>query len=238
MNDLERFAAVLLAEWQNGGGHPGGAISVSGLLDRTLPYRTARRTLSLESSEDYEALVLRLVGEEYGLVVTDPLEAAEMARSTLESKIPDLDVLRLLRSATVTFTDEAVARLDGVRPLPQSGVPPVEQEFGDGAAVPKPDVLPIRRVATPEPEPPDHTAVAVPQQDAGPPPSFLTRVEFSPPEGSCWQCSAPLPEGRSAKFCVECGADQRQPRCGSCGATVERNWKFCPECGGEVRRET
>lgn len=237
MNDLERFAAVLLAEWQNGGGHPGAAVSVGGLLDRTLPYRTARRTLSLETSEDYESLVLRLVGEENGLVVTDPMEAAEMARSTLESKIPDLDVLRLLRSATITFTDEAVSRLDGVRPLPQSVASPVEQEFEEDEEQAKPDVLPIRRAPPPEPAVADHTAVAAPASDPGPPPSFLTRVEFSPPDGTCWQCSRPLPEGRSVKFCVECGADQRQPRCGNCGAMMERGWKFCGECGGDVRRE-
>jgi hypothetical protein len=237
VTDLERFAAVLLSEWQNEGGRPTAALTVAGLLDRTLPYRAARRALALESSEDYEALVLRLIGEEAGLVVTDPIEAAEMARSTLESKIPDLDVLRLLRSATLTFTDDAVSRLEGVRPLPAAARPEesmaaAAEANGPAAARPDPDVLPMRRA----PEPADHTSVATPRAPSEPPPAFLTKVAFTPPEDACWQCAQPLPTGRKANFCVECGADQRQPQCFSCGATVERQWKHCPECGMVLAR--
>ena len=233
MTDLERFAAVLLAEWQNEGGRANAALTVAGLLDRTLPYRGARRALALESSEDYESLVLRLIGEEAGLVVTDPMEAAEMARSTLESKIPDLDVLRLLRSASLTFTDDAVSRLEGVRPLPaaaQAEQPAAAETAAvSGSAAPRmdPDVLPMRRAS----EPADHTAVATPRMDPEPPPAFLTKVAFTAPESMCWQCSQPLPGTRKANFCVECGADQRAPQCRACGATVERHWKHCPECG-------
>ena len=237
MTDLERFAAVLLAEWQNEGGRANAALTVAGLLDRTLPYRSARRALALESSEDYEALVLRLVGEEGGLVVTDPMEAAEMARSTLESKIPDLDVLRLLRSATLTFTDDAVSRLEGVRPLPASAqveAPAMESSATGtgGTSRVDADVLPMRRA----PEPADHTAVAAPRVEMEPPPAFLTKVAFVPPEGMCWQCSQPLPGNRKINFCVECGADQRSPRCMSCGGVVERHWKHCPDCGMTLAR--
>jgi hypothetical protein len=230
VTDLERFAAVLLAEWQNESGRATAALTVAGLLDRTLPYRSARRALALESSEEYEALVLRLVGEEGALVVTDPIEAAEMARSTLESKIPDLDVLRLLRSATLTFTDDAVSRLEGVRPLPATA--PAEHgtaavASGGNASRPDADVLPMRRA----PEPADHTAVPTPRADPEPPPAFLTKVAFVPPESLCWQCSQPLPTSRRVNFCVECGADQRSPHCLACGGVVERHWKHCPDCG-------
>jgi hypothetical protein len=233
VTDLERFAAVLLAEWQNEGGRTDVALTVAGLLDRTLPYRSARRALALESSEDYESLVLRLVGEEAELVVTDPMEAAEMARSTLESKIPDLDVLRLLRSATLTFTDDAVSRLEGVRPIPAAAPsePPAAKPTaanGSGASRPEADVLPMRRAA----EPADHTAVPTPPRtDPEPPPAFLTKVAFVPPESLCWQCSQPLPSTRKVNFCVECGADQRAPHCLACGGVVERHWKHCPDCG-------
>lgn len=232
MTDLERFAAVLLAEWQNEGGRANAALTVAGLLDRTLPYRAARRALALESSEDYESLVLRLIGEEAGLVVTDPMEAAEMARSTLESKIPDLDVLRLLRSASLTFTDDAMSRLEGVRPLPaaaQSEQPVADVAAASGSSAPRvdADVLPIRR----SPEPADHTAVPAPRVEHEPPPAFLTKVAFTAPEAMCWQCSQPLPGSRKVNFCVECGADQRAPQCLACGATVERHWKHCPDCG-------
>jgi hypothetical protein len=236
VTDLERFAAVLLAEWQGQGGRAESALPVSGLLDRTLPYRAARKALALESSEDYEALVLRLIGEEGGLVVTDPIEAAEMARTTLESKIPDLDVLRLLRSATLTFTDDAVSRLDGVRPLPgattSEASPPEVPAVPAAASRPEADVLPMRRAS----EVADHTAVPVPPREVEPPPAFLTKVAFTAPDGLCWQCSQPLPTNRRVNFCVECGADQRAPQCLACGATVERHWKHCPDCGMVLAR--
>src|SRR5690606_39868413 len=96
MTDLERFAAVLLAEWLQEGRHHGDAIAVGSLLDRTLPYRTARKLLGIDVSEDYEMLVLRLIAEEGGLVQTEPAAAATMARETLASKLPDLDLLRRL----------------------------------------------------------------------------------------------------------------------------------------------
>ncbi len=228
MTELERFAAVLLAQWHNEAGRATAALGVADLLDRVLPYRAARRALAIESSEEYEALVLRMIAEESGLVTTDPLEFAEMARTTLETKIPDLDVLRLLRSATITFTDDAISRLDGVRPLPPATADQQPAQAGPGA-----DVLPMRRA----PEVADHTATATATpapRDTAPPPPFLTRVAFTAPGTTCWQCSAPLPQDRAVKFCVECGADQRKPRCGACGSDVEPGWKHCAECGAPV----
>lgn len=233
MTDLERFAAVVLAQLQAEGGRSDAPLGVANLLDRILPYKLSRRLLALETSEDYEALVIRLVAEEAHLVVTSPLEAAEMARVTLEAKVPDLDVLRLLRSATLTFTDDARSRLEGVRPLPGPSSPPA----ATAATVPAdetPDrVIPIRRVA----EPALSTATAPPSTPPAPPPEFLTGVAFTPPTAACWECGAALPSGRAANFCVECGADQRQPRCPSCQGTVERHWKHCPECGMLLARQ-
>lgn len=224
MTELERFAAVLLNHWQQESGQPAAPLAVGSLLDRTLPYRTARRELGIDASEDYETLVLRLIAGEGGLARTEPPEAGEMARTTMASKVPDLDVLRLLRSATVTFTDDAIAQLEGVRPLPprpeEPLAPPVVAEVPAEPVMPTP-VIPLHRAeAVPEPPAP-----------AEPPPAFLTGVAFTPPSQRCWQCEQPLPAGREVKFCVECGADQRTPACGQCGAAVERAWRFCPECG-------
>jgi hypothetical protein len=232
VTDLERFAAMLLAEWQAQSGRTDAALSVGGLLDRTFPYRSARRALQLESSEDYEFCVLRLVAEEAGLVTTTPAEAGEMARATLAEKIPDLDQLQLLRSATISFSDDAVSRLDGVRPLPQQPVvedddeatePPEGVEVVDRAGERASGVIPIRRHEDPPASP-----KATPED---PPAAFLTGVAFTPPEGCCWQCNTPFPNGRTINFCVECGADQRAPQCVACGTVVERQWKHCPECG-------
>lgn len=226
MTDLERFAAVLLAEWLQEGRHHGDAIAVGSLLDRTLPYRTARKLLGIDASEDYEMLVLRLIAEEGGLVRTEPVTAATMARETLASKLPDLDLLRRLHSAAMTFTEDAVDRLEGVRPMPVAPTeppPPAPTEEAE-APLPPRTVFPIR----PEMDAPS-SATKAPEE---PPAEFLTGVAFTPPGLGCWSCQAPLPTDRVVKFCVACGADQRAPSCPGCGTTVERGWQFCPECGG------
>lgn len=229
MTDLERFAAVLLAEWLQEGRHPGDPIAVGSLLDRTLPYRTARKLLGIDVSEDYEMLVLRLIAEEDGLVRTEPSAAAAMARDTLSSKLPDLDLLHRLHSAAMTFTDEAIDRLEGVRPMPASpSAPPVPPVVAEAPPTPR-TVFPIR----PEVEMPSEGPTPPRVQDE-PPAEFLTGVAFTPPAPGCWSCHTPLPSDRVAKFCVACGADQRAPSCPNCGTTVERGWSFCPECGGGV----
>jgi hypothetical protein len=235
VTDLERFAAVLLAEWQAASGRAESALAVGGLLDRTLPYKSARRVLALESSEDYEALVLRLISGEGNLVTTDPGEAGDIARTVMAAKVPDLTVLDNLRQATIAFTDEAIARLDGVRPLPPSAPPVREAEAAAPALVAEAEddhVIPIRRA----PEPAVSTATARREAPAGRTPDFLTEVSFTPPIGGCWACGVALPDGRVVNFCVECGADQRMPQCPSCHATVERQWKHCPECGMVLAR--
>ncbi|HPF60663.1 MAG: zinc ribbon domain-containing protein [Gemmatimonadetes bacterium] len=212
MTDLERFAAVLLSELQAEGVPPAGDLAVGSLLDRTFPYRVARRTLALDTVEDYEMLVLRLVAEEGAMVVTAPGEAAEMARSTLATRVPDLDVLRLLRSATITFTDDTLGRLDGVRLMPR-------------AAEPAPDAPDAGQVAAAAGEPePDDRIIPIRRSGAAPPPAAAGAP-------ACWQCQASLPTGRTVNFCVACGADQRAPTCGGCGTGVERGWRHCPECG-------
>jgi RNA polymerase subunit RPABC4/transcription elongation factor Spt4 len=252
MTELERFAAALLVQWRSDGGTDGEPIVVGALLDKVFPYRFARRTLGIDVSEDYEALVLRLISEEEQLVRTEPLDAAEMAKSTMTSKLPDLDVLQLLRAATISLTSRTIARLEGVLPMPPAreesrwaepaapvAAPPREAEAAPATpqivAVPEAlpaeresaDVIPLHPTAVPEPE-----AAPAP---AGPPPAFLTTVSFTPPtEESCWSCSEGLPNDRAVKFCPFCGADQRQPACSACGTPVERRWKHCPECGGSL----
>ena len=230
MTDLERFAAVLLAEWLQEGRHHRDAIAVGSLLDRTLPYRTARKLLGIDVSEDYEMLVLRLIAEEDGLVQTEPAAAATMARETLASKLPDLDLLHRLHSAAMTFTEEAVDRLEGVRPMPVAPTEPPSPAPSEVMEAPLPPrtVFPIR----PEMDAPHEDAPPARTAPDEPPAEFLTGVAFTPPGPGCWSCHTPLPTDRVVKFCVACGADQRAPSCPGCGTTVERGWKFCPECGG------
>ncbi|MGH7524554.1 MAG: zinc ribbon domain-containing protein [Gemmatimonadales bacterium] len=219
MTELERFAAAVLAQWRAEGRSGGGPIAVSALLTKVFPYRMARRTLGIDVSEDYEALVLRLLAEDENLARVEPVDAADMAKATITSRLPDLDVLQLLRAATVTITPQAMARLDGVLPMPAP-----KDEPPDEASAPTTDpgedakVIPLRVDREP-------THAATPSRPAepvvpeGPPPAFLTTVSFTPPaEARCWSCTESLPTDRPAKFCPYCGADQQQRTCPACGA--------------------
>jgi RNA polymerase subunit RPABC4/transcription elongation factor Spt4 len=214
MTELERFAAGVLAQWRAGGGDAAAPIGVDALLDRVFPYRVARRMLPLEASEDYEALVLRLIAEEEQLVRTEPLDAAEMARATLSSRLPDLDVLQLLRAASVTFSRRTMAAVEAAAAAtPITVAAAVESTWAPPAAAPVAAEA-VSFVAD---------SAAADAADA------LDAVALD-----CWSCSESLPAGRQFKFCPFCGADQREPACAACGAALERQWKHCPECGTRV----
>ena len=218
MTVLYLFAGLLVRRGVLRGARADAPLAVGALLDRTFPYKTARRSLSLESAEDYELLVLRLLSEEADLVTVTPTDAGEMARATLASRVPDLDALRLLRSATLAFTDDALSRLQGVRVLPAHEVaaePSTGPESGEPDQVTERErVFPIHRGRAAA----DATRTAVTAAAAG-------------AGAVCWSCAAALPSGRVVSFCVVCGADQREPRCSGCGASVERGWNHCPDCG-------
>jgi hypothetical protein len=222
MTELERFAAALLTQWRADGGTDGGPIVVSALLTKVFPYRVARRTLGIDVSEDYEALVLRLLSEEEDLVRVEPVDAADMARATITSKLPDLDVLQLLRAATVTITSRSIARLEGVLPMPNAK---------DESKWAEPDApVEVHPQAAARLEPVPSMQAELPGKE----PANDTKVIPLRAEERCWSCSEPLPPDREVKFCPFCGADQRQPTCAACGTSVERNWKHCPDCGAKL----
>ncbi|HEX9167118.1 MAG TPA: zinc ribbon domain-containing protein [Gemmatimonadales bacterium] len=78
-----------------------------------VPYRSNRRALGLETSDEYEELLIRLVAEEGGLVTTNPPDVAEWCQRQMASLSPDLSGIPGQSNATVTVRPEAVARVLG-----------------------------------------------------------------------------------------------------------------------------
>ena len=78
-----------------------------------LPYRSNRRALGLETNDEYEELLIRLVAEEGGLVTTNPPDVAEWCQRQMASLSPDLSGIPGQTSATVTVRPDAVARVLG-----------------------------------------------------------------------------------------------------------------------------
>ena len=113
MDELTRFARKLVE--QLGAARDGltRPVSIGQVRDSILPYRTHRRALQVESVEDYETVLLRLVSGERGLVKTMPADAGERCRAELAGPNPDLAVLDLVADSTIQFTSIAAGQIVG-----------------------------------------------------------------------------------------------------------------------------
>jgi len=135
-------------------------IAIGELRRTVLPYRTSRNALGLESIEDYEVLILRLVAEEDGWARTFPPEAADRCREELLGANPDLEIVEHLDEVTVQLGAGAVAKVAGLT----AAAPPREK-----------DALPFIDTAKPEPpkerssSPPPAPRAESPRPEAPPP---------------------------------------------------------------------
>ena len=114
MTDLERFferlvrnlAAIDLQRVKQ-------PVPVLDIKTTIMPYRTNRRALGLESSDEYEELLVRLVGQESALVTTNPPDVAEWCSRQMSSLTPDLSGIPGQASASVTVNPQALQRVLG-----------------------------------------------------------------------------------------------------------------------------
>jgi predicted RNA-binding Zn-ribbon protein involved in translation (DUF1610 family) len=204
MNDLQTFAAAVLASWR-ADGKSDGPIPVSDFLDRVFPYAIARRKLGIDVSEDYEALALRLLAEEGGFAEVTPADAAELARVTVSEKLPDLAVLQLLRGARINIkVDAAPAPKPGPTPkvvsIPQSAVEEKWQNASRG------DVAKPAASAMTDASRCWSCGEALP---AGRSVKFCPQCGADQRPPSCQHCNEPLE--REWKHCPECGVKVEKP---------------------------
>jgi len=216
VTDLERFFRRLVANL---------AASDPSRLHRPLPledihgsimpYRSNRRALQLESSEDYEMVLLRLCAGEGGLVRTEPEEARARFAEEIRSPNPDLRVLRRFENVLVSLQSESLARALGPEPdlpyaLPAPVPPPV-------AGLDLLALDPLDEVeALPQPEPD-----VEPELDE----------DLGPGGPHCLFCGGALPGDRPVRFCPHCGQRQTPPECPQCHSEVDPGWRHCVSCG-------
>ncbi|MEZ0336565.1 MAG: zinc ribbon domain-containing protein [Gemmatimonadales bacterium] len=208
MTDLERFFRRLVGNLA--GTDPARLHRPLPLADvelDILPYRANRRALEIDTSEDYEMVLLRLCAGEGGFVRTEPEEARTSFVQELQSPNPDLGVLRQFENVVLTLRSDPLARaLGSDRDREASYAPPAPR---------LPDIPGLEELMVEVDEP----------TDVGP-------TEQSSVQ--CLYCGGALPAHRSANFCPHCGQSQTVPTCTNCHSELEPGWKHCINCGTAV----
>lgn len=214
-------------------------ITVGDLLGSVIPYRTNRRSLSIDSAEDYDMLVLRLCSGEGGYVRMVAPDIAQVFQDQLTSPNPDLDILRENELAELVLGTEPLAHALG--PGPEEAYAPPEEESEEESrpaarasrTVVEPPLESVRRVPF-SAEPAPAVAPMVP-----PPPRMTAEPEPRPrlvrdSGARCSYCGGRLPTGRTVNFCPHCGQNQTFTRCPECQSELELGWRHCIACGHHV----
>jgi len=212
-------------------------LPLSDLYESVVPYRTNRRSLTIDSVEDYDLLLLRLCAGEGGFVRMLSPDVAERLKRELETSNPNLDLIRAYADAELRIETEPLAHALGPGP--------------DEAYAPPGELRPDQ----PEPklpsEPQDIEEISLETLRAArlpselipmvPPPPRITAVpelELTGTSGTkhdtaqrCSFCGGKLPGGRPVNFCPHCGQNQSFTRCPECQAEVELGWRHCVACG-------
>jgi predicted RNA-binding Zn-ribbon protein involved in translation (DUF1610 family) len=126
-SDLERFFALLVRNLAAiNPARLRQPMTLAELRESIIPYRANRRALQLESSEDYELVVMRLCAGEGGFAFAEPEEAHTDFVNELGSPNPDLTIVERHRKAVVALDQRSVAR--ALDPKPELAYAPWEEQ--------------------------------------------------------------------------------------------------------------
>ena len=217
MTDVERFFRRLVSNLAASDParlrHP---VPLDDILRDILPYRANRRVLRLDTSEDYELVLLRLCAGEGSLVRTEPEEARARFAREAESSNPDLEVLHSFEHVELTIRPEPLSWALAPYPDPvDAPSPPHALDLGD-IALPGVEVL--------------HSPLDV----AEPLDGQESVAADQALRAMCLYCGGSLPAGRPVNFCPHCGQSQTQLLCPECRSEVEPGWRHCVNCGAAV----
>ena len=212
--------------------------TVQELYETLIPYRHHRRELGIETNQDYEIAMMRLLSGERNYLQADQ-SMRDKLQSELKSPHMDPGAFREFAGAKVSLAPEALRQ---IRALTASG----SEGASSGASTPTPATGALRsepaapaappvsatfRVASPTPVAPPPPAPA--SEPRTPPSALGSLMTVSVPEG-CKFCGGTLPEGRNVTYCPHCGNNLSVSRCPACGSELEKGWKFCVTCGRSV----
>ena len=224
--------------------------TVQELYETLIPYRHHRRELGIETNQDYEIAMTRLLSGERDYLLADQ-SMRDKLQAELGSPHMDPGAFREFSESKVSLAPEALRR---IRALTASA-DPVADAAGAGTAtatateptrpsnvtaaadamaaaptlpLPTPASVNATFPVTSPPAPPaiENAATAAPA-------ALSSLMSATVPEG-CPYCGGTLPEGRNVIYCPHCGNNLSVSRCPACGSELEKGWKFCATCGRGV----
>lgn len=213
--------------------------TVQELYETLIPYRHHRRELGIETNQDYEIAVTRLLSGERDYLHADQ-EMRDKLQAELAGSNTDPGAFREFAGSKVSLAPEALRRIKALtasNDTAQTGAaagaaqtssdPGDRSSDGSGSAAPPAAPTPAISATFPVSSP-------QPGASAGHGASALSSMmHASVPEG-CRFCGGTLPEGRNAVYCPHCGNNLSVSRCPACGSELESAWKFCATCGRSV----
>ena len=125
----------------------GRPFEVAELYTTLIPYRHNRRELELDTNQDYEHALLRLLSGERGYLIGDPQMQTDL-RSELDSPNPDLTKFRAYSTTMVSIAPDGARTVD----------PPVLRRPGSGGTAAIPSAAAPPPPAAPAAAPPPASA--------------------------------------------------------------------------------
>ncbi len=205
---------------------------VSMLHQVLIPYRLHRRELGLDTAEEYELALTRLLAGDRGFLAGDP-EMQAALRVEAESSNPDLSAFRAFATSQVSLGQDALRALAGGGSFRSAAEAATDNPSS------RLDSLQVEMAgrATQEMKAPAlGTAAATgasPVAVCEPVPATTGPVPGSHHPG-CRYCGGELPVGREVHFCPYCGQNLTVKQCPACSTELEVDWQYCITCGREV----
>lgn len=201
--------------------------AVSELYESLVPYRTHRLTLGIDTNQDYEMTVLRLLAGERGYVSVEPEEVRATLVREAGSINPDTALFRRFATAKVRLDPDHVSEALG-----KPGVAPEVSEAPAAQAAVGPAL---------EPEPPASAEEQMPlpfvlaeEEEEEERPVVQPREPGGSASAPCAYCGGELPIGRAVLFCPHCGQNVGVVHCPTCDTELDVGWRFCTACGHKM----
>jgi hypothetical protein len=217
LDDLDRlFHRLVQVLAERGPERVAQPIQVAELYQDLVPYRQHRLALKLETHQDYEMALLRLVAGERDYARVEPEEAQQAFVMEVQAALPDAGVIHEFAAARVLLNAAAArkALAGGEAYAPETLHPPTTPTAPAGRADRADEAGGAERAG--------RAADAEPMEALG---------------DACPFCDAELPQGRVLFYCPFCGGNLKGVKCPGCGTELEVGWLYCITCGRKMGGE-